>query len=192
VFVIVLLVVFSQFIINLANYKFNIHLGQFYDDSKTKTVFLGKVYSSINGLALIVQIFFIPPILKYLHLRNVHLLLPAVYSIVFAFTFVFSAGPIAVAGLFIICKGLDYSLFAAAKEMLYFPLSERQKFGAKYIVDMISYRFSKGLISLVLLTFDGLKVVNGLLITFLTLWFLLLFPFFKLYGKIHGPTGESQ
>ena len=37
--------------------------------------------------------------------------------------------------------------------MLYYPLQDAQKYGIKYIVDMVVYRSSKGLISLFLLRF---------------------------------------
>ena len=81
-------------------------------------------------------------------------------------------------------KGLDYSLFAAAKELLYFPLSLKQKYGAKYIADMIFYRFAKGLISFVLLFFQTHMAVNAMLIGCLVAWVGILIPLFNQVAKL--------
>jgi AAA family ATP:ADP antiporter len=41
-------------------------------------------------------------------------------------------------------KGLDYSVFRAAKEILYIPLSFDARYRAKEVIDVFGYRFSKG------------------------------------------------
>ena len=86
---------------------------------------------------------------------------------------------IPVTAAFIMFKGLDYSLFSAAKEILYFPLNAQQKYGVKYIVDMIVYRFGKGLISLLLVFLQGPIFVNTLLAFSLIIWIICLHIFHK-------------
>ena len=41
-------------------------------------------------------------------------------------------------------KAFDYSLFRAAKEILYIPLSYDARYRAKQVIDAFAYRFSKG------------------------------------------------
>ena len=47
-------------------------------------------------------------------------------------------------------KCFDYSIFRAAKEILYIPLGYRERTQGKSIVDMVTYRVAKGGASLVL------------------------------------------
>jgi ATP/ADP translocase len=48
-------------------------------------------------------------------------------------------------------KVFDYSLFRAAKEILYLPLSYAEKTEGKAVVDVLTYRVSKAGASLLLL-----------------------------------------
>ena len=45
---------------------------------------------------------------------------------------------------FLLFKALDYSLFRAAKEILYIPLSFDARYRAKQVIDSFGYRFAKG------------------------------------------------
>jgi len=135
----------------LANYKFNLGLEGHVFGAEGKGAFLGKVYSAINFVSFSFQVFLIPIILKLVKVRSLHVSIPLIFSMLFIGTITFEGSFTPVAILFIIYKGLDYSLFSTAKEMLYFPLTQVQKFGAKYVVDMIVYRASKMLISAILL-----------------------------------------
>jgi ATP/ADP translocase len=48
------------------------------------------------------------------------------------------------AAAFTAFKALDYSLFRAAKEMLYIPLSFDARYRAKSVIDAFGYRAAKG------------------------------------------------
>jgi ATP/ADP translocase len=61
-------------------------------------------------------------------------------------------------------KAFDYSLFRAAKEILYIPLGHAERTQGKAFVDMMSYRMAKGATSLMLLGLVALKRPE------LTLW----------------------
>lgn len=172
VFLIGAIVLLSQFTINLANFKFNLGVEQYIQGAEEKGEFLASTYSKVNLLSFIFQIFLIPIILKLFHERKVHLSIPLIFGGAYLFTQL-SSGFIPIAFLFIIYKGIDYSLFSTAKEMLYFPLDSIQRYGAKYVVDMIVYRFSKMLISVILIYYTSDKFIDISLSICLFVWVLL-------------------
>jgi len=57
----------------------------------------------------------------------------------------------AIAAAKVASKAFDYSLFRAAKEILYIPLGRAERTQGKAFVDMMSYRMAKGATSLMLL-----------------------------------------
>jgi len=180
VFLMALVVLLSQFVINLANFKFNLLFDVLVETKREKTKNLNLIYSSINAVSLGVQLLIIPFIFQLVKKRSVHLFIPGFYLLIALVGFVVSGSSlIAVAATFILFKGLDYSIFSTAKELLYFPLEARQKYGAKYVVDMFVYRFGKGLISLILIFFQSPKFVNTLLFISLLLWLGFVIPLFK-------------
>jgi len=185
VFLVVSVIVLSQFTISLANFKFNLIFENVVGGAIEKTAYLGRLYAWINTLSLTVQLFVVPYLLSRVQLFKIHLSIPSIYLIVASFTLL---SPLSwlfmVSGSFILMKGLDYSLFAAAKELLYFPLSLKQKYGAKYIADMVFYRFAKGLISFVLLFFQTHMAVNAMLIGCLVAWIGILIPLFNQVAKL--------
>ncbi|MEL6548515.1 MAG: Npt1/Npt2 family nucleotide transporter, partial [Myxococcota bacterium] len=60
-------------------------------------------------------------------------------------------GASVLSGVKVASKGLDYSLFRIAKEMLYIPLSYDDKSRGKPVIDILGYRAAKGAISLLLI-----------------------------------------
>ena len=53
----------------------------------------------------------------------------------------------AAAAAYMVFKVMDYSLFRAAKELLYIPLSFDSRYRAKELIDAFGYRFAKGAVS---------------------------------------------
>ncbi|MBT7610416.1 MAG: hypothetical protein HN576_11715 [Bacteriovoracaceae bacterium] len=187
VFLLALIVLLSQFVINLANFKFNLIFNSLVPDKLEKTRRLGTIYAYINIVSLCTQIFIIPMAFQFFKLKTVHNFIPVFYSIIALGGLILGGNILApVAGAFILFKGLDYSLFSAAKELLYFPLAAEQKYGAKYIVDMIIYRFGKGLISLLLIFFQSSIFVNSLLAISLCAWIICLQQFHKESANIQS------
>ncbi|MCO4793869.1 MAG: hypothetical protein KC493_09160 [Bacteriovoracaceae bacterium] len=185
IFLMALVVLLSQFVINLANFKFNILFDVLVETKREKTSYLGMIYSMINALSLCFQLLIIPFLFQLVKKKSVHIFIPIFYTLIAFLGFILSGGSLfAVAATFVLFKGLDYSLFSTAKELLYFPLEARQKYGAKYIVDMFVYRFGKGLISLILIFFQSPKFVNTLLFTSLFLWISAVVPLFKKGDKL--------
>lgn len=185
VFMIALMIALSQFCINLANFKFNILLEQIYPDRLEKTRILGNLYGAMGMLTLFIQLFITPLALKYIKGRSIGIFIPALYLLVYMTSFSFG-GFISVAGLFIVYKGVDYSIFGSAKEILYFPLNITQRYGAKYIVDMVVYRLGKGVISVLLIFVQIPWVIDMMSVIFLVSWILLMIPLFKEEKRILG------
>jgi len=174
------IVMMSQFSINLLNYKLNIYVASEIISKKSQTEYFGMLYSLVNASSLVLQIFVIPFLFKYVKLSKTHALIPVSYIAIFWGGQLILAGnllPVAVA--FVCYKGCDYSLFNAAKELLYFNLNSEQKYGAKYIVDMLVYRISKGVISLGLIFVKSVQLVDILLTISLGIWLALLTFIFK-------------
>lgn len=180
-----IIVASSQFVINIGNYQFNIFLENHFStvaDKQLQTSFLGQVYGWINVLSLVIQVFLIPLILRYVSHRWTHIAIPVIYGFLAFFSLMGGAGVLGIAPAvlaFVSYKGLDYSIFSAAKELLYFGLSDLQKYGAKYIVDMIVYRLSKGLISVILILLPQ-SLISYLLYLSIGLWLAAIFPLFKM------------
>jgi AAA family ATP:ADP antiporter len=190
VFLVAGIVLLSQFVINIGNYQFNIFLSEAFESSIMKTEFLGKIYASINGCSLVIQILLLPLLFRYVPHFFTHLSLPLVYGLsFFGLNLIIGDGLMPMAVTFIIFKGLDYSLFGSAKELLYYALSDIQKYGAKYVADMITYRFAKGLVSLILIKIPT-NLINSLLGVCLLAWIICLIPLFRQYKKYHDLMEE--
>ena len=86
-----------------------------------------------------------------------------------------------IAAVFIIMKGVDYSLFAATKDVMYHPLLSLQKYGAKYITDMFVYRTSKALIAFAVaqITIINVGALASLQFVFLALWIVAIIYLFE-------------
>lgn len=178
----------SQFILGLVNYEFNFFLQDNFPSSSEKTAYLGSVYSIINTLSLAVQFALMPLLFRTIPPPIIHLIIPVLYS---GF-FVFSGVAPMTAGAFIFMKGIDYSLFAGAKELLYFPLSDLQKYGAKYLTDMVVYRMSKGIISVILILVPTSGMVKVLFWLTMGLWLGALWPLGKYYQEYKQKNGDSN
>lgn len=177
-------IVISQFCINIANLKFNLLFEQLVVGAQEKTAYLGGLYSLINTVSLVTQFFLIPFFFHRFKLNQIHLSLPVVFGLSTIMMLTGSGAALSlVAGGFMVMKAMDYSLLAAAKELLYFPLSVEQKYGAKYLADMVFYRLAKGLISAVLLFFQSHLAINILLGLSLVTWGVLSFALGRAWAQ---------
>lgn len=191
VFSVAAIVILSQFVINIGNYQFNIYLNDAFSDSLGKTQFLGQVYGWINSCSLLIQVLLLPILLKFVPPYLTHLAIPLVYGLSYFVGMAFGDGLMPMAITFVVFKGLDYSLFGAAKELLYYALTDIQKYGAKYVADMISYRLAKGVISLVLIKLPS-SMIGGLLGVSVIAWIICLVPLLRSYKKLHLYKKENS
>ena len=132
-----------------------------------QNAFSGGYYGWLNGIALLSQLFLTPVLLTFVGMRYVHLAIPIVHIAACAYLFASPSLYRAGAALMIF-KVLDYSVFRAAKELLYVPLSFDVRYRAKEMIDVLGYRASKGITSL------GIKALQTLGVTFSTSLYALL------------------
>jgi len=182
---IVLLIIVTQFLINIADQRFHLILDQKNLSGDDLTAFLTKVYSYFNVASLGIQVLILPWLFKVIRVSTAHYLMPLVYLIPLLFSWSGSGGMGMAAGLFILYKGLDYSVFGVAKELIYEPLSSLQRYGAKYLADMLGYRFAKGVISIVLYRIQdlGLSIMNFMMTGFIFIWLFIVVLIFRYHKK---------
>ncbi|MFW5879908.1 MAG: hypothetical protein ACOCUV_03700 [bacterium] len=185
VMVIAIIIALSQFVINIANLQFNFLFEEIVPSVDKKASYLGTLFSLINGITLIVQLVVLPIVLSKFSSKVIHLFIPVFYFGLISLGLGVGAQFLwSVAGTFILLKGFDYSLFSMSKEILYYPLSPLQKYGAKYLADMLVYRLAKALMSLVLIYYQDLKLLTIAMLGFLVMWFVMVFQLFKLQKTI--------
>jgi AAA family ATP:ADP antiporter len=91
---------------------------------------------------------------------------------------------LSVAMVYIYVKASDYSLFSAGKEILYQPLKNAQKYGAKYLTDMLVYRTSKALVAAVLIYLQTSTILNVMMIGLIFLWMMMVIRLFRLQRNL--------
>jgi len=154
-----------QVAITLIDYQYNSILENAYADADVRTGVSGRVYAAVNAGTLIGHAC-VGPLLRLVAIPGTLLGVPLLLAIsVVAFAINPAFGTIAVSKA--ASKVLDYTIFRAAKELLYIPLSYVEKTKGKAVVDMLTYRVAKGGASLLLLVLAA--VVTQALVTGLTL-----------------------
>jgi AAA family ATP:ADP antiporter len=177
------LVIMTQFIINIADFRFNLSLEQMLTSSDARTGYLGHIYTWTNALTFGFQFLLLPFLLPRIKERSLHLFLPISFALG-TLVLVTSPALSAISLVYVYFKGADYSLFSAAKELLYHPLAPDQKYGAKYLTDMLVYRGAKALIALMLIYLQTSSILNMLMMIFLGIWMTMVIKLFQLHAKL--------
>ncbi len=156
------LIATTQVVITLVDYQFSIAIEQHFPDADVRTAMIGQVYAAIDLVSISLQL----TTGLILRLVGVPLVLLAIPALLGAAVAGYALIPryAAIAAAKVASKAFDYSLFRAAKEILYIPLSHPERTQGKAFVDMMSYRMAKGATSLMLLGLVALKQPE------LTLW----------------------
>jgi len=92
-------------------------------------------------------------------------------------------------------KTFDYTLFRAAKEILYIPLSYEEKTAGKSVVDMFTYRLAKGSASLLLMGLIALELQDYIplvSIAFLACWLILVVIVAKRFRELVSRDDELK
>jgi AAA family ATP:ADP antiporter len=178
-------VLLTQFVINIADFMFHVRFEETISSSQDRTSYLGQIYSLTNLLTLVFQIVLLPFVLPRVSERNYHIFIPVSY--VFSIGLMLMGqgiGLLPIAALFTYLKAADYSLFSSGKEILYQPLRPEQKYGAKYLTDMLVYRAGKAVVALVLIYLQSSTILNMLMFIFLGIWIFLIIKLFRLHRHI--------
>ena len=183
------IIAITQLIITVINFRFNYAVQENFSSITGKAKFLGKIYTYVNIVSFLIQLVLTPFILRRISLRNGHFTVVGLYLLIFFPLLIFQGHIIAIiSAIYITSKAVDYSFFGVIKEMLYYPLDESQKYGAKYVIDMVMYRASKGGVSLFLTQVQNFKVLDALLILSSGIWLALVFKIFRLRTQIMRRT----
>ena len=175
------IVLVSQVVSAVLDYKFQGLLSiEFEDRPDEETAFQGWFFGTLNTSVLILQFVLTPLLLTFVALRWVHIVMPLIHVVAIIMAIieptVFSVGL-----AFFLFKAFDYSIFRAAKELLYVPLSFDERYRAKEIIDVFGYRTGKGASSVVIVALQNIGVVmsNYYLATAFvatSIWLGLIFP----------------
>ena len=111
-----------------------------------RTSFLGYFWAGVNLFSLALQLGVCPFLLSRVHIRRIHGAIPLLYGTAALAAVAFPLLPVLGAAFFL-SKTVDYSIFRAAKEVLYIPLSFTARYRAKMTVDALIYRSTKGVTS---------------------------------------------
>ena len=141
--VILLVIITTQVVSTSLDLRFQGLLQDEIPSPDRQTAFSGGFFAALNGVAAFLQFVATPVILRFIPLAAVHVAIPLIHLATCA---VLIAVPsLATAGAaYLAFKCLDYSVFRAAKEILYIPLSFDARYRAKEVIDVLGYRVSKG------------------------------------------------
>ncbi len=177
------IVALSQVVINIADFQFSLVFEAALQEASARTAYLGEVYTATNALTLAMQVLVLPLLLRSMKERTLHLLIPLSYLLCL-FAGLNASALMASAVFYTYLKASDYSFFSAAKELLYHPLQPYQKYGAKYLTDMLVYRASKAFIAGVLIYFQSPTMLNGVTIAALVAWIGLVIQAFRQHRRL--------
>lgn len=165
------LIAVVQVAITLVDFSFNQAVEAAYPETDARTAVVGQVYFWIDAASLALQAL-TGPILAAIGVRGAMLGIPMLLGAALMGFLVHPAmGSMAVAK--VASKAMDYSLFRAAKEMLYIPLPYEEKTQGKAFIDMASYRVAKGAASLLVLGLVAMAAggwVAGVALALVLLW----------------------
>lgn len=166
---ILLLVVTVQLLINLLDFQYLAVLEESYPNVDARTEINGDVHAMINVGALVLQ-FVGGAVLRFIGVPSTLILVPTIIGgTIFFFLVMPSFVSMSIAK--VSSKVLDYSIFRAAKEILYIPLDYASKTQGKAVIDMMVYRLAKGGAAFLLLGLGAISQHTGLGIINLVLAF---------------------
>lgn len=141
------MVIFSQFFSFFAEYNFQISLGENLPDRDRQTSYSGLFFAIVNFCSVGIQIAILPILLQKISIKKIHIFIPLINiaTIVIA---ILHPNIWTASFVYMVFKILDYSIFKAAKEILYIPLPFGARFRTKEIIDVFGYRFGKSFASL--------------------------------------------
>lgn len=177
---ILLIVVLMQVLSTLTYYQFNTVLEKTIGDQDLRTEYVGRVGGVISTLSLALQVFGAPLLVHYMGLRRSHLTIPCILGCNTIASLLYPTFGV-VSYSYTMIKSFDFSLFSVLKEMLYVPLSSKEKFQAKAVIDIFAYRTAKAGASFLILLFQWMQGWNLTLL--LSSGSLILFAFWVLITR---------
>lgn len=181
---VLLLVVFMQVSVALAEYQFNAHLELHILQKDLRTEYCGRLIGITNLLSAIFQFLGAFLMVHLLGVKRSHFFIPVLLCLSVLSSWAIPSFA-AVSLCFVFIKSIDFSLFGIIREMLYIPLQLDEKFRAKAVIDVFAYRTSKALVSLAVIALQGLagihilSWISGFSIAIFAAWMATVFYMFK-------------
>lgn len=152
-FVILLSQVFSA----VTELRFHSILESTYGDTELQNQFENRFWSWVETAGIVLNFIISPVLLSFVSIRVIHFIFPALHvCTVLALIFFPSMGTASAS--FLVFKCTDYSLFRAAKEILYIPFSFSVRYRVKEVIDVFGYRAGKGGVSFAI---SGVQALFG-------------------------------
>ncbi len=151
-------VVISQVVAMTLDFNFQGVLHDAIPNVDEQTAYSGRFFALLNASALLIQFLIAPLLLRRFNAATIMLLIPMVH-VATCCLFLLDSSLMYAGAAFMIFKVFDYSIFRAAKEILYIPLSFDVRYRAKEMIDVFGYRSSKGVTSIGIATAQRLGVV---------------------------------
>lgn len=181
---VMLLIATVQIATTLIDYQTNWFLERAYPDLNHRTQVIGWIYAATDAGTIFFHLttglwlarFGLPVILLAVPI----LLCGGIVSFILLGHFT------ALAITKILNKTMDYSIFRSAKEILYIPLTYREKTEGKAVVDMLTYRVAKGAASLLIVLLGLLHLrtpamLQALMLLCLLVWVVLTLVILRRY-----------
>jgi AAA family ATP:ADP antiporter len=153
-----ILILLTQGVSTALELLMNIRVKEFIPDADARTGWFGGLYALLNTGAAVFQFIITPLALRLLPLLVIHTAIP-ILNITAAVLSLFIPGLAPAAGAYMTFKILDYSIFRAAKEILYIPLSFDARYRTKEVIDVFGYRLGKGVSSGLFAALRGFGVI---------------------------------
>jgi AAA family ATP:ADP antiporter len=192
-FLLVALIAVVQVVINLVDYEFNAFMNEAYLSPDARSAATSQIYKWVEYGSLALQVL-TGVFLSVLGIGGTLLLVPIVLGIAVA---AFGAVPIfsTMAIAKVSSKCMDYSIFRAAKEILYIPLSYREKTQGKAVVDILCYRVAKVGASLLLIVLGAMAATGWIvwcILGLILVWIWLTLKLVRMYEQRAIPPQESE
>lgn len=171
----------SQIVSAVLDLKFQALLSvEFAGETDKEAAFQGWFFGTLSTCVLLLQFVIAPALMSVLSLRYVHILMPIVHVTAISVAIV-EPSVLTVGVAFFLFKALDYSMFRAAKEVLYIPFSFDVRYRAKEVIDVFGYRAGKGVSSAAIVALQRAGAGIGAMylqiaLACVALWLVLIFP----------------
>lgn len=156
-----MLIALTQVVSTVMDLQLSRWVEQGIPDADTRTQWFGGFYAQLNIGSAFFQFIAAPLLLSWVPLRLIHVAIPLMHLTTCALV-IANPSLFAAAAAYMVFKVMDYSLFRAAKELLYIPLSFDSRYRAKELIDAFGYRFAKGAVSGVLTAVRQLTALHPL------------------------------
>ena len=161
-----LVVVLTQILSAVTELRFNGLLEHNFETAELQNQYENRFWSWVETTGLLFNFVISPLLLSMVSLRVLHFIFPLLHLGSVSALLIHPSIETATLS-FLMFKCTDYSIFRAAKEMLYIPFSFDARYRAKEVIDVFGYRAGKGVVSFGI---SGLQAIMGNALTSIYTW----------------------